>query len=83
MTHLLDYQPLNLYTNYQEAAEKTPTVSIIFDESLPAFPALGLETTYGESHQEILKRAYQLAALGVKKATKLLFIKVLNSTRIY
>ena len=53
MTHLLDYQPLNLYTNYQEAAEKTPTVPIIFDESLPAFPALGLETTYGESHQEI------------------------------
>lgn len=32
-----------------------------------AFPALGLETTYGESHQEILKRAYQLAALGVKR----------------
>ena len=42
MTHLLDYQPLNLYTNYQEAAEKTPTVPIIFDDSLPAFPALGL-----------------------------------------
>jgi hypothetical protein len=39
LTHLLDYQPLNLYTNYQEAAEKTPTVPIIFDESLPAFPA--------------------------------------------
>ena len=71
MTHLLDYQPLNLYTNYQEAAEKTPTVPIIFDESLPAFPALGLETTYGESHQEILKRAYQLAALGVKKGDKI------------
>ena len=33
---------------------------------MPAFPALGLETTYGESHQEILKRAYQLATLGVK-----------------
>ena len=66
MTHLLDYQPLNLYTNYQ-SRRKTPTVPIIFDESLPAFPALGLETTYGESHQEILKRAYQLATLGVKR----------------
>lgn len=75
MTHLLDYQPLNLYTNYQEAAEKTPTVPIIFDESLPAFPALGLETTYGESHQEILKRAYQLAALGVKKGDKIIIYK--------
>ena len=66
MTHLLDYQPLNLYTNYQEAAENT-NCSNYFDESLPAFPALGLETTYGESHQEILKRAYQLATLGVKR----------------
>lgn len=75
MTHLLDYQPLNLYTNYQEAAEKTPTVPIIFDESLPAFPALGLETTYGESHQEILKRAYQLATLGVKKGDKIIIYK--------
>lgn len=75
MTHLLDYQPLNLYKNYQEAAEKTPTVPIIFDESLPAFPALGLETTYGESHQEILKRAYQLAALGVKKGDKIIIYK--------
>ena len=83
MTHLLDYQPLNLYTNYQEAAEKHQLFQLFLMNLLPAFPALGLETTYGESHQEILKRAYQLAALGVKKATKLLFIKVLNSTRIY
>ncbi|MGH2227185.1 acetate--CoA ligase, partial [Enterococcus faecalis] len=52
MTHLLDYQPLNLYTNYQEAAEKSPTVPIIFDDFLPDFPPLGLETTYAESHQE-------------------------------
>ena len=42
---------------------------------MPAFPALGLETTYGESHQEILKRAYQLAALGVKKGDKIIIYK--------
>ncbi|MGK0550891.1 class I adenylate-forming enzyme family protein [Enterococcus faecalis] len=75
MTDLLDYQPLNLYTNYKIAAQNTPDVAIIFDEELPAFPELGLETTYQLSHEAVLKRAYQLAALGVKKGDKIIIYK--------
>ena len=75
MTDLLDYRPLNLYTNYKEAAEKTPDVAIILDETLPAFPELGLKGTYHSSHQAILTRAYQLASLGVKKGDKIIIYK--------
>lgn len=66
MTTDLTYQPLNLYNNYRDAALATPEVPIILDELLPAFPALGYETTYQASHEEVLKRAAQLAAAGVK-----------------
>ncbi|MGX4686173.1 AMP-binding protein [Vagococcus sp. JNUCC 83] len=75
MRNILDYQPLNLYTNYKESAENTPNVPIIFDEVLPAFANLGLETTYGKSHEDILKKAYQLASLGVKKSDKIILYK--------
>ncbi|OPF86732.1 acetate--CoA ligase [Vagococcus martis] len=75
MKNILDYQPLNLYTNYKEAAEKTPMIPIIFDETLPAFASLGLETTYKDSHDKTLKRAYQLAQLGVKKGDKIILYK--------
>jgi acyl-coenzyme A synthetase/AMP-(fatty) acid ligase len=76
--HLSDsfaYQPLNLYTNYKDAAQSTPDVAIILDEKLPAFPDLALETTYQLSHEAILTRAYQLARLGVKNKDKIIIYK--------
>ena len=52
---ILAYQPLNLYTNYRDAAEAYPDVPIIHDEILPAFPELGYRSTYHSSHEIILK----------------------------
>jgi len=75
MSDLLDYQPLNLYSNYRNAAELTPNVMIVQDERLPAFPELGLEFTYKLSHEAILERAYQLAYLGVGANDKVIIFK--------
>lgn len=75
MNQLLEYQPLNLYTNYFEAARNTPEISIIHDELLPAFPELGTNYTYQLSHDAILNRAYQLASLGVKAEDKIIIFK--------
>ncbi|KAF1298136.1 acetate--CoA ligase [Enterococcus sp. JM4C] len=71
----LTYQPLNLYSNYRDAAQVTPDTAIILDQLLPAFPTLGYETTYELSHQEILKRAYQLAQMGVTAGDKIILYK--------
>jgi acyl-coenzyme A synthetase/AMP-(fatty) acid ligase len=71
----LTYQPLNLYSNYRDAALATPDTPIILDQLLPAFPTLGYETTYELSHQEILQRAYQLAQMGVKAGDKIVLYK--------
>lgn len=75
MNSLLEYQPLNLYTNYLYAAKNTPDCLIIHDEQLPAFPELGTSYTYQSSHEMILKRAYQLASLGVKAEDKIIIFK--------
>ncbi|MGX7418254.1 AMP-binding protein [Carnobacterium gallinarum] len=75
MTDFLDYQPLNLYSNYRDASIKTPDVTILQDEVLPAFPELGLNYTYKLSHEAILNRAYQLANLGVKAGDKIIIFK--------
>jgi len=72
---ILDYRPLNLYTNYREAAETFPDTPIIHDEVLPAFPELGYRSTYRSSHEMILKRAYQLASLGVQAGDKIILYK--------
>ena len=72
---ILAYQPLNLYINYQQASQQSPDVPIILDEVLPAFPELGLASTYQASHEVILKRAYQLAALGIKAKDKVIMYK--------
>lgn len=72
---ILAYQPLNLYTNYRDAAEAYPDVPIIHDEILPAFPELGYRSTYHSSHEIILKRAYQLAHLGVQAGDKIIIYK--------
>lgn len=71
----IEYSPLNLFTNYQEAAKKTPDVSIIIDEPLAAFPELGFKSTYKESYETILTRAYQLAAMGVGLGDKIMLYK--------
>lgn len=75
MTELFPYRTLNLYQNYQEAAERFPDCPIVFDKALGAFPELGTETTYALSHEAILARAKQLAALGLKKADKVIIFK--------
>lgn len=72
---LSPFTPLNLYSNYRLAAEATPDVPIILDQILPAFPELGYQTTYGASHELILQRAAQLAALGIKKEDKVIIYK--------
>ncbi len=45
MMETITYSPLNLFTNFQEAAANFSETPIIFDEPLSAFPELGLETT--------------------------------------
>ena len=72
---ILNYHPLNIYTNYREAAENFPDTIIILDEVLPAFPELGYRSTYSSSHEIILKRAYQLASLGVQVNDKIIIYK--------
>ncbi|MGG5303761.1 AMP-binding protein [Enterococcus pernyi] len=71
----IDYTPLNLYTNFQEAAERTPDVSMIFDQTLVAFPELGFKSTYSECHELVVTRAYQLASLGVTLGDKIMIYK--------
>ncbi|MHC5249777.1 AMP-binding protein [Enterococcus sp. LJL90] len=72
---VLVYQPLNLYSNYRDAEQATPDVAIYHDEILPAFPELGYESNYQKSHDAILQRAYQLAALGVSAGDKVIIFK--------
>lgn len=73
MMETITYSPLNLFTNFQEAAANFSETPIIFDEPLSAFPELGLETTYkmlrkcvetglsiGSSWSEIRRQSYYL-----------------------
>ncbi|MEG1046552.1 acyl-CoA synthetase [Carnobacterium sp.] len=69
------YEPLNLYTNFANAAKEFPETPIYFDEPLLAFPELNLETTYSECTAAILKKATQLKKIGVKKADKVIVYK--------
>lgn len=75
MMETITYSPLNLFTNFQEAAANFSETPIIFDEPLSAFPELGLETTYKKCCESVLKRAYQLAHLGVKSGDKVIIYK--------
>ena len=67
--------PLNLYSNYEEYAQFFPNSELISDEILVAFPELALRSTYQNSLEVILQRAYQLSALGVKKGDKVILFK--------
>ncbi|MBC1371463.1 acyl-CoA synthetase [Listeria booriae] len=69
------YKPLNLYSNFAEAAEKFPTQDIYFDESLTAFPELQLHTTYLEAKDALITKASQIHTLGVKKGEKVIIYK--------
>jgi acyl-coenzyme A synthetase/AMP-(fatty) acid ligase len=75
MTELFPYRTLNLYQNYKEASERFPDCQIILDKELLAFPELGTETTYQASHEAIVKRAGQLASLGLEKGDKVIIFK--------
>ena len=72
---MIEYQPLNLYENYAIAANKYPEQAIILDKSLAAFPEIALESTYLDSLRLIQKRAFQLAACGIKANDKLIIFK--------
>lgn len=70
-----DYEPLNLYDNFATASRKWPQVPIYFDQTLAAFPELGLETSYQDALKSIDRRAKQLARLGIKPGTKVMVYK--------
>lgn len=72
---IYDQLPLNLYTNYEQAATNFPNTAIIVDEEMQAFPELGKETTYAASLVSIKKRAAQLATLGVRQGDHVLIYK--------
>lgn len=72
-----DYEPLNLYDNFVTASRKWPQVPIYFDQTLTAFPELGLETSYQDALKSIDRRAKQLARLGIKAGTKVMVYKSL------
>lgn len=70
-----DYEPLNLYDNFASASRKWPHVPIYFDQTLAAFPELGLETSYQDALKSIDRRAKQLARLGIKPGTMVMVYK--------
>ena len=70
-----DYETLNLYDNFATASRKWPHVSIYFDQTLAAFPELGLETSYQDALKSIDRRAKQLARLGIKAGTMVMVYK--------
>ena len=70
-----DYETLNLYDNFASASRKWPHVSIYFDQTLAAFPELGLETSYQDALKSIDRRAKQLARLGIKAGTMVMVYK--------
>ncbi|MGT2949845.1 acetate--CoA ligase [Streptococcus cuniculi] len=72
---MISYQPLNLYRQFQQAAERFPEVAIVFDKTYQAFPELGLENTYAQVFAAIQQRAYQLAAAGISHGDKVMFYK--------
>ncbi len=69
------YSPLNLFSNFQDAANQTPDAAIIFDQPLSAFPELGFKSTYSDTCARVLTRAYQLASLGVGLGDKIMIYK--------
>ncbi|MEG0294306.1 MAG: acyl-CoA synthetase [Enterococcus sp.] len=75
MRRIMSFKPLNLYSNFYEAAEKYPTNRLISDELLGAFPEIQYETTYQALIPLIQQRAFQLAAFGIQKGDKVMIYK--------
>lgn len=73
-----EYKPLNLYTNFEEAAKRFPDTPIYFDKQLPAFPELNLETTYMKANESVINKANQLREIGIKKGNKVVIYKSAN-----
>ncbi len=73
-----EYEPLNLYTNFYEAAQKFPETNVFFDEPLKAFPEIERESTYQKCLIAIQNRASQLQQIGIKKADKVIIYKSAN-----
>ncbi|MGT2799664.1 class I adenylate-forming enzyme family protein [Streptococcus marmotae] len=72
---MISYQPLNLYRQFKEAAERFPEVAIVLDTSYQAFPELGFENTYTQVFAAIQQRAAQLSAAGVSADDKVMLYK--------
>lgn len=75
MRRTMSFKPLNLYSNFYEAAEKYPNNRLISDELLGAFPEIQYETTYQALIPLIQQRAFQLAAFGIQKGDKVMIYK--------
>ncbi|WP_239257216.1 AMP-binding protein [Listeria ilorinensis] len=75
MSFFNKYQPLNLYSNFKEAAEKFPNQQILFDEPLNAFPELPLRSSYLECEAAIVRRANELYVAGIRKGDKIIVYK--------
>lgn len=75
MTTNISYRPLNLYTQFEEAAKVYPDCKIILDKTFEAFPELTTENTYQSVYQIILKRAFQMASAGITKGNFVVFYK--------
>ncbi len=69
------YSPLNLFSNFQDAANQTPDALIVYDRPLSAFPELEFKSTYKTTCAFVLTRAYQLASLGVGLGDKVMIYK--------
>lgn len=70
-----EFEPLNLYTNYEVAATKYPNSKLFFDKEVAAFSEFENEISYKESLELIKYRAYQLYSVGIKKNDQVVIFK--------
>ncbi|MGV3027483.1 AMP-binding protein [Streptococcus hyovaginalis] len=71
----ITYRPLNLYSQFKEAAEAFPETAIILDKVYEAFPQLSSESTYQEVHEAIVETAGRLASFGISQSDKVMIYK--------
>lgn len=71
----ITYKPLNLYRQFKEAAQASPTIPIYFDQPYASFPELDLDNTYQTVFEAIQKRAAQFAAAGIGYGDKVILYK--------
>lgn len=71
----ITYRPLNLYSQFKEAAEAFPETAIILDKVYEVFPQLSSESTYQEVHEAIVETAGRLASFGISQSDKVMLYK--------